>query len=223
MKIKIPISVSYAATFLLLTFLCYQAHEMFHHFLGALLCGGFGRMTFTVFNLNEQCAASTIVTLAGPALTFAIAWFGAYLLKKRRNMLFAYTLVFASFAHLRFLLPLGGSGDEWLITRGYFAQPNKYLLAVFLLVIGMPPALYAFKFIANRWRVSVLVVSLLLPMIILTGLAMLDDNLFPKNVAPVSIIGVPLVVWIVNLSALALFIFVGFRYLRRRAQFQNYE
>lgn len=46
MKVKIPHRPIHIVVFLLLCFLCYEAHQLTLHLVGAALCGGFGSMTF---------------------------------------------------------------------------------------------------------------------------------------------------------------------------------
>ena len=103
MKVRIPYRPVHIALFLLLAFLCYQAHQWVRHLVGAALCGGFGSMTFTVAETKQPCVLPTIVTLSGPVLTYGLAWFGMLLIRSPKYALFAYALIFASFAHLRFI------------------------------------------------------------------------------------------------------------------------
>lgn len=204
-------TIQYWLVFLLLTFLCYQTHEFFHHILGAILCGGFGKMTFGVFVTKSQCRSDNLVTLAGPLLTFALEWTGMYILSRRKYMLFAFTLVFASFAHLRFMLPLGSSGDEWLLARTYFHQPNPYILALFLFLLGLPPILYTYRLISNQRRFFVFAISWLMPLIILIALSLVDNWLFASdpNNAHLALAGVPVVVLLTNLIGIFLFVTIG--------------
>lgn len=210
-KVEIPNTIQYWFVFLLLTFLCYQAHELLHHFLGAILCGGFGKMTFGIFLTKQQCKWENIVTLAGPLLTFAIAWLGMYILTWHKYILFGYTLVFASFAHLRFMLPLGKGGDEWLLARIYFHLPTPYLIAGILFLLGLPPIMSAFKAIHNRRRFVIFAISWLMPLIILITLSMVDNWLFASNPNNVkfALMGIPNIVLVTNLAAILLFIFIG--------------
>jgi hypothetical protein len=117
MKVIIPSRPVYFALFLLLAFLCYQAHQLTRHLAGAALCGGFGTMTFTITIPRERCLFPTIVTLSGPVLTYGLAWFGMFLLRSPKFKLFAYALIFASFAHLRFIQTLTGRGDELILAQ----------------------------------------------------------------------------------------------------------
>jgi hypothetical protein len=66
MKVKIPTRLVPIAIFLLLAFLCYQAHQLTRHLVGAALCGGFGTMTFTITTTRELCLFPTLVTLSDP-------------------------------------------------------------------------------------------------------------------------------------------------------------
>ena len=112
MKVRIPSSPVHIALFLLLAFLCYEAHQLVRHLAGAAFCGGFGSMTFTVATTRQPCSQPTIVTLSGPAFTFGLAWLGLLLLRSPKVALFAYALIFASFAPLRFIQTFTGRGDE---------------------------------------------------------------------------------------------------------------
>src|SRR5436309_750770 len=102
MKVRVPYRPVHIALFLLLAFLCYQGHQLVRHLVGAALCGGFGSMTFTIATTKQPCSLDIILTLSGPVFTFGLAWFGILLLRSPKYALFAYALIFASFAHLRF-------------------------------------------------------------------------------------------------------------------------
>jgi hypothetical protein len=219
-KIQIPITLRYLLAFLLLTFLCYEAHEIVHHLVGGLLCGGFGTMTFTTYVPKPECRLDAVVTLSGPLFSFALAWLGAFWLVKRKHMLFAYTLVFASFAHLRFPLPLMGSGDEWLVVRTNFEQPNATIVAGILFLLALPPLVTAYRSIANRWRVPVFAASWILPFVILGSITSLDVWLLgaESNSNQPALIGVPLVIWGVNLLAALLILFIGNRMFHQPEQ-----
>jgi hypothetical protein len=215
-KVNIPVTIPYVLIFLLLTYLCYEAHETFHHLTGAVLCGGFGRMIFTEFDTRPQCLTDGIVTLAGPVLTFAMSWFGAYWLRQHRNMLFAFTLILASFAHSRFLLPLVGGGDEWWLVRTYFDQPNRYFLSGVLFLLGLPPLLYAFRVIANQRRFFVFITFYILPLLLYASLPFIDQWFFNAdlNNAGLSLAGIPVIVLVTDLAAIALYVYGGNKVLR---------
>src|SRR6266496_6505117 len=162
MKLKIPSRPVHIAAFVLLAFLCYQAHQLTRHLVGATLCGGFGIMTFTVTTTREPCSLPTLVTLSGPLLTYGLAWFGMFLLRSPKYALFAYALIFASFAHLRFIQTLSGRGDELVLAHQWFAAPSRSIVAAIVFLIGVPPVVAAFRAIANSRRMLVFICSLLL-------------------------------------------------------------
>src|SRR5215213_8641939 len=152
MKIKIPSQPVYILLFLLLAFLCYQAHQLTHHLVGAVLCGGFGTMTFTIAITKQSCLFPVLVTLSGPLLTYGLAWFGMFLLRSPKYKLFAYALIFASFAPLRFIQTLTGRGDELILAEGWFGISSRVIVAVIVFLIGLPAVIAAFRAIANRRR-----------------------------------------------------------------------
>src|SRR6266508_6481397 len=152
MKVKIPSRPAYILTFLLLAFLCYQAHQLTRHLVGAALCGGFGSMTFTVTITKEPCSLPILVTLSGPVLTYGLAWLGMFLLRSSKYKLVAYALIFASFAHLRFIQTLTGRGDELILAQQWFAAPSRSIVGAIVFLIGLPPIIAAFRVIANKRR-----------------------------------------------------------------------
>ncbi len=181
MKVRIPYRPAHIALFLLLAFLCYQAHQLVRHLVGAGLCGGFGSMTFTVATTKQPCALPTIVTLSGPVLTYGLAWSGMLLLRSRKHALFAYALIFASFAHLRFIQTLTGRGDELLLARQWAAIPSRPAVAAIVFLIGIPPVYAAFRAIANRRRLLVFTCSWLLPIPVLFALLFGDKFSYIEN------------------------------------------
>jgi hypothetical protein len=217
MKVKIPSRPVYIALFLLLAFLCYQAHQLTRHLVGAALCGGFGTMTFTITIPREPCLFPTIVTLSGPVLTYGLAWFGMFLLRSSKYKLFAYVLILASFAHLRFIQTLTGRGDELILARQWFGISSRALVAPIVFLIGLPPVIAAFHAIANRRRVLVFIVSWLLPLPLLFAMLFGNQFLFGANgdeIHELSLLGIPLIVLITDLIASALLIVFGPKYLR---------
>lgn len=220
MKVSIPYQPVHLALFLLLALLCYQAHQVVRHLVGAGLCGGFGSMTFTVATTRQPCLLPTLVTLSGPALTYGLAWSGMLLLRSPKHALFAYALIFASFAHLRFIQTLTGRGDELVLAQQWFAAPSRASVAAIVLLIGIPPVVAAFRAIANRRRLLVFISSLVLPIPVLIGLLLGDKFLFGASAIGTqygSVFGVWLIVLMTDLIASALLIMAGPRYLRLQA------
>jgi hypothetical protein len=209
MKILIPDRPVHIALFLLLAFLCYQAHQLVRHLTGAVLCGGFGSMTFTVSTTRQPCFLPTVVILSGPVLTYGLAYLGMLLLRSPRYALFAYALIFASFFHLRFIQNLTGRGDELILAQQWFGISNRVIVAAFVFLIGLPPVIAAFQVIANQRRKSVFIGSLLLPIPVLIVLLFGSAFLFESSNVGTrlgSFLGIWLSVLITDVLAGALFI-----------------
>jgi hypothetical protein len=222
MKLKIPSRPAYIVTFLLLAFLCYQAHQLTRHLVGAALCGGFGTMTFTVTTTRESCLFPTLVTLSGPVLTYGLAWLGMFLLRLPKYKLFAYTLIFASFAHLRFIQTLTGRGDELILAEQWFGISNRAIVALIVFLIGLPPIIAAFQVIADRRRVLIFICSWLLPLPLLFAMLFGNQLLFGPNgdeIRGVSLLGISLVVLITDLIASILLILFGPRFLSSQEEY----
>jgi hypothetical protein len=221
MKVKIPSHPVYIAIFLLLAFLCYQAHQLTRHLVGAALCDGFGTMTFTVTTTREPCSFPAIVTLSGPVLTYGLAWFGMFLLRSPKYKLLAYTLIFASFAHLRFIQTLTGRGDELILAEGWFGISSGLIVAAIVFLIGLPPVIAAFRVIANRRRLLVFIGSWLLPLPLLFAMLFGNQFLFGANgdeIQGTSLLGISLIVFITDLIASILLIVFGPKYLRSQEE-----
>lgn len=219
LKIRVPHRPAHIDLFLLLAFLCYQAHQWVRHFFGAALCGGFGSMTFTVATTRQPCSPEIIVTLSGPLLTYGLAWLGMFLLRTRRYSVFAYALIFASFAHLRFIQTLTGMGDELVLAQQWFGVTNQAAVAAIVFLIGLPPVIAAWRSIANERRLPVFIGSWLLPIFVLFVQLFGDKFLFEVSDLGTrlgSFLGIWLIVLMVDLLASALFVLYAPRYLLPR-------
>ncbi len=217
MKVKIPTRPVYIVTFLLLAFLCYQAHQWARHIVGAALCGGFGSMTFAVTITREPCSLPTLVILSGPLLTYGLAWSGMFLLRSSKFRLFAYTLIFASFAHVRFIQTLTGRGDELILAQQWFGISSRAIVALIVFLIGLPPVILAYRAIANQRRTLVFICSWLLPLPVLFIILVSNALLFGANgdeIRGATLLGIPLVVLIIDLIASALLVILSTRYLK---------
>lgn len=166
-------------------------------------------MTFTVTITKEPCSLPTLVILSGPLLTYGLAWSGMFLLRSARYRLFAYALIFASFAHLRFIQTLTGRGDELILADQWFEITSRGIVAAIVFVIGLPPVIAAYRVIANRRRALVFVCSWLLPLPVLFLLLFGNAFLFGPDgnqIQGVTFLGISLIVWVVDLVAVLLFV-----------------
>ncbi len=221
MKIQIPYRPVHIAVFLLLAFLCYQAHQLTRHLVGAALCGGLGTMTFTITITREPCSLPTLVTLSGPLLTYGLAYFGMFLLRSPKYRLCDYALIFASFSHLRFIQTLTGRGDELPLAQQWFGITSRPTVALIVFLIGLPPVIAAFRLIANERHVRVFIGSWLLPLPLLFAMLFANRFLFGENGNEglgMLVVGISLIVFVTDLIASVLLIIWGARYFRTQEQ-----
>jgi hypothetical protein len=212
MKIHIPYRSIHIVAFLFLAFLCYQSHQLVRHLAGAALCGGFGRMTFTITTTRQPCKLPTLITLSGPVWTFALSWLGMVMLDVRRFALWAYALIFASFAPIRWIQTLSGRGDELILAQQWFGTSNRWFVALVALLIGLPPLIVAYRRIANHHYMRVWLGSLLLLFPLLFVLLISNQWLFGADGGsgpPAVIFGAPLIVLMVDLIAIVLLAFLA--------------
>ncbi|MGE5641412.1 MAG: hypothetical protein ACM3Y8_00240 [Byssovorax cruenta] len=224
MTTRIPSRPIYIVGFLLLAFLCYQAHQLTRHLVGAALCGGLGTMTFAVTIPKETCTLPILVTLSGPILTYGLAWSGMFLLRSSKYRLLAYALIFASFAHLRFIQTLTGRGDELVLAQQWFGITSRPVVAVLVFLIGLPPVIAAYRVIANQHRMRVFLSSWLLPLAVLLLLLVSNERLYGPNgdqIQSALVFGIPVVVFVIDLLAIALLIVILTRYLPRAEKTQR--
>ncbi len=173
------------------------------------MCGGFGTMTFTVTITRQPCSLPVAVILAGPIFTYGLAYIGMALLRTPGRTLFTYALIFASFAHLRWIQTLTGRGDELVLAGLWSAAPSPLLVAAIVFLIGIPPIWAAFHSIANRRRWRTFIGSYLLPLPLLFVLLYVNRLLFGESGSQISgplVLGVPLIVLAVDLTAAVLFV-----------------
>ena len=218
MTTRIPSRPIYIVGFLLLAFLCYQAHQLTRHLVGAALCDGLGTMTFAVTIPKETCTLPILVTLSGPILTYGLAWSGMFLLRSSKYRLLAYALIFASFAHLRFIQTLTGRGDELVLAQQWFGITSRPVVAVIVFLIGLPPVIAAYRVIANQHRMRMFLSSWLLPLAVLLLLLVSNARLYGPNgdqIQSALVFGIPVVVFVIDLLAIALLIVILTRYLPR--------
>jgi hypothetical protein len=118
-------------------------------------------------------------------------------------------LIFASFAHLRFIQTLTGRGDELMLAQQWFASPLVVLLAAAVFLIGLPPVIAAFSAIGNRRRALVFAGSWLAPLPLLFVILVASRALYGDNgdqVSGATLLGVPILVLVTQAAAAMLFV-----------------
>ena len=116
---KLKLTPKFIMTFLALTFVMHEAHEIVHTSIGRLICGCWGQRDFNVWGLCEGCSEqkpyAIISTFAGPIFTFIMIWIGTILISKTKTenqKAIGFSLIFANMPFARILTASMGSGDE---------------------------------------------------------------------------------------------------------------
>jgi hypothetical protein len=215
---KIKLSVAYVLTFLSLTFVMHEAHEIVHTSVGRLLCGCWGQRDFNVWTLCEGCAERnswyTLATFAGPAFTFCMMGIGAILVgKNKSNNLRAigFSLIFANMPLARILTASLGGGDEvWALNQLLKNYPMAWCLGLgIILVISFLPLQKAYTSIENKrrigWFLGFLIVPILADVLIVLGI--LNTLLDKEVLSSYWILGSPIIVsvWTILVSSIFLF------------------
>ena len=118
---KLKLTFHYVLTFLALTFVMHEAHEIVHTSIGRIICGCWGQRDFNVWGLCDSCETNPygiLSTLAGPIFTFIMIWYGSSLLDKNNNQkVFGFSLIFANMPFARIFNLMIGGGDEVVVVN----------------------------------------------------------------------------------------------------------
>ena len=168
---KLKLTFHYVLTFLALTFVMHEAHEIVHTSIGRIICGCWGQRDFNVWGLCDSCETNPygiLSTLAGPIFTFIMVWYGSSLLDKNNNQkVFGFSLLFANMPFARIFNPVFGGGDEVVVVDSLLNNWNLSRIIVFILIILIVayPLLKAYKQIENKYKIGWFLMFLLLPMV----------------------------------------------------------
>ncbi|HEX6590244.1 MAG TPA: hypothetical protein VF039_14655 [Longimicrobiales bacterium] len=168
-RTHVPVSVRSAGVLLLVSFVCYGAHELVHHLVARATCGAWGTMTFSTFELATGCEPAgpvLLATLAGPVLTYLMMYAGAALILRGRTLA-GVTLVLANLPLARLVTVLMRGGDEMVLGRAWIGGDAAWpvLLALTIALLAGPVAL-AWRAIANRRRAALFAALLVLPLFV---------------------------------------------------------
>jgi len=163
--------------FVALQFFMGELHELVHTGLGRLLCGCWGVRDFNVWSLCVTCDHAPLrnlaATYAGLLFTFAMLWWGYFLLapgKPIPQQSLGFALVFANlpFARLLGALLLGGN-DEVYALRPFMPYPVAGALGTTFVVVAVtPPVVRAYRALQPHGRLGVFLAFFFLP----TGLTL---------------------------------------------------
>lgn len=216
---QIRLSVSYIISFLLLTVIMLELHEMAHILVGRFICGCWGSRDFNVWSLCVECNShfSWLATLAGPIFSFAIMWLGMFWLSHPNSNMKAlgFSLIFANIPFGRISEVMKGAGDEMVVTRhllkDHFSSTQMILIcSVIILALGLPPIIKAFSILTNKnswlYIIGFLTVPILSILIyILMGMNSLLNSGF---LSTVGIMGTPLLITFHTLVIMFVFLFL---------------
>jgi hypothetical protein len=197
--------------FVTLQFFLGEAHELVHTGLGRLLCGCWGPRDFNVWSLCSTCDHAPLrhlaATYAGPLFTFALMWWGYYLLAPNHSVpqrSVGFALVFANlpFARLLGAVFMGGN-DEVYALRPFFSYPIAWAIgATFVIVAVAPPLVRAYTALHPRGRLGVFLAFFFLPMALTVAvvLGVLNTLLASGFLATNGVLGSPVLVtcWTVS-------------------------
>lgn len=131
---KLKLTPAYIFTFLMLTFVLSEFHELAHTIVGRLICGCWGKRDFNEWGLCESCESNPygfISTMTGPIFSFAMAYWGVSMLKKENSVektTLGFSMIFASssFGRLINVYPFGG-GDEFTVLYHQVFNENRII------------------------------------------------------------------------------------------------
>lgn len=207
--------------FCLLAYLVSACHELAHHIVGFVSSGQFGRMSLNLFANAENAPHPVLVSLAGPSITYLVAWTGAVLLLSGSRKALGYALVAGSASYMRLVGVIGGGGDESVVSRTLTGTVHRPVLVAIVAVLVLPPILIAFHSLKNRNRVWVFIASMFGPFIPLIFVRMADQRWFaanvnaPENFHGMLVGGIPVAVLMTHLAVVLAFILFGARQLSK--------
>ncbi len=216
---KLKLTPAYIFTFLMLTFVLSEFHELAHTIVGRLICGCWGKRDFNEWGLCSTCESNPygfISTMTGPIFSFAMAYWGASMLKKENTIgktTLGFSMIFASnsFSRLLNVYPFGG-GDEFTVFYHQVFNENRTvsLLAAFILIalIVFFPLRKAFLFIENKnriwWFIGFCVIPFIIILVMILGV--LNTILATGFLGDYWILGSPKFVTFWTISVVILFL-----------------
>jgi len=211
----VPVTLPGVIAFLLLLGICYQAHELGHHFFGGLVCGRLGTVTLSTYESADGCRRlpDVLTELFGPFVSLIIAYAAALRLRSRPGLL-AFGFVFASYFHLRFIPPLMGGGDELDVVRKLGFGNLHLTVAIILFLLALPPLAIAWRSLAapGRWWTFALIYVLPLPFLwyvdALAALVSGSKAVFPA-LASITLLRIPVTLLVVDVVMIVGFLLLS--------------
>jgi hypothetical protein len=196
------------------------AHEMGHHLVAAIECGGFGRVTFTRFQERDGCRA-IIGNISGPTISLLILWLGAVLLRNPRSALRGFVAVISAMPLVR-VASVASGGDDWNYSARIVTGDRHIVLLTWIVVlIVLPPLVLAYRGLDNRHRWLVFALALILSVFPAAILQPLDVRVYftwidhREAFRQPTMLGIPLVVLAVYGAATFVFFRWAYPWLRK--------
>lgn len=212
---KIKLSLKYIITFLALTFLMHELHEIVHTTVGRIIFGCWGERDFNQWSTCDVVSPlGYIATAAGPIFTFIMIWIGAGLLKEKNTIqqkTLGFSLIFANIPFARLITPLAFGGGDEVTVLDYFVENwelSRIIICVLILFLTAIPLYKAFKIMPNKHKIILFLLFYLLPTIIdgfvlLGGMNTLLNNGILNSYW---ILGSPILVTVWTLAVTTIFI-----------------
>lgn len=201
---QIKLSLKFVITFLALTFVMHESHEIVHTTVGRIICGCWGERDFNVWGLCESCDKNPfkiLSTVAGPLFTFIMIWVGYTYLgetKTDRQKSFGFALIFANLPFARLLNPLLGGGDEVVVLNSFINNRDlsRIIIAIIIVLITLIPLRKCYLTIENKRKLGWFLLFYLIPVIldILIVLGILNTLLNQGFLSEYWILGSPILV-----------------------------
>lgn len=179
---QLKLSSKFIITFLSLTFVMHEAHEIVHTTIGRIICGCWGERDFNIWGVCESCQNNSLIllaTLAGPLFTFIMIWTGFIFLNETKTInqkTFGFSLIFANLPFARVLNPLLGGGDEVVVLNHFINNKDiSRIIIVFLIIaITFIPLRKCYTTIQNKnklgWFLLFYLITVILDIIIVLGI-----------------------------------------------------
>jgi hypothetical protein len=174
---ELKIGWKYLVGFLALNGVISELHEQAHITTGRLITGCYGERDFNTWQgCSEGSQALPFAApLAGPLLSYAVMWIGAWLLARSATAAgrsIGFSLIFAPLPFARVFTAVMGGGDEKIFLMrlsGEALPPGAahWLAAAMALLFCAPPVYAAWRATANRHRGWYIAAFCVLPLLVI--------------------------------------------------------
>ena len=201
---QLKLTLKFVITFLALTFVMHEAHEIVHISVGRILCGCWGERDFNIWGVCESCQNNPLIilsTFAGPLFTFIMIWVGYTYLgetKTDRQKSFGFALIFANMPFVRLLNPMFGGGDEIVVLNHFLNNRNlsRILIILIIVLVIFIPLRKCYRTIQNNKKIAWFLLFFIIPFVLdlLVVIGIMNTLLNKGILADYWILGSPVLV-----------------------------